>query len=479
MRGTSLRLLSAVAARSGMRMRRWDFVAAYLQGELLEGEVVYCLPPPGYARKGKDGRPMICKVVKPVYGMAQAGRRWQRSLFPWLKEYGFTQCEADSTVFTLERKMNTSAGPRVERLHLGAYVDDLCILYSHNDGDSLYKHFTDKLVERWKVEDEGDVHDLLGVEFLAEHGHLTLHQATYIEKLSSDFFPDGVPSTSQANKTPADHTLPLLVVEAMSTKEPSESRLLQRYQSLVGALLYCSGNTRPDVAFAVAMLCRAMSRPTPALYDAALRVLGYLYRTKHLGLRYATNDLPLKGQSDSDWGVRHSTSGWQFTYAQAVVSWGSKKQTSVALSSAEAEIMAASEAAKEAISLSKFLRELGYGDGSPVEMGMDNQAAIALSYNPEFHSRTKHIDRRHFFVRECVENLQLRVPFVKTVDNLADFFTKPLSSKNFYRMRDILMNVPASTSRHPPPSTSSDAALAEKLMDAEDKGEAAMIHAMH
>ena len=112
--------------------------------------------------------------------------------------------------------------------------------------------------------------------------------------------------------------------------------------------------------------------------------------------------------------------------------------------------MAASEAAKEAISLSKLLRELGYGDDSPVDMGMDNQAAIALSYNPEFHSRTKHIDRRHFFVRECVENLQIRVPFVKTVDNLADFFTKPLSSKNFYRMRDIIMNVPASVPRELP-----------------------------
>ena len=106
--------------------------------------------------------------------------------------------------------------------------------------------------------------------------------------------------------------------------------------------------------------------------------------------------------------------------------------------------MAASEAAKEAIFLGKFLSELGYGDGKPVEMGMDNQSAVALSYNPEFHSRTKHIDRRHFFVRECVENMQLRVPYVKSVDNLADFFTKPLAKNDYFRMRDILMNVPAS-----------------------------------
>ena len=76
-------------------------------------------------------------------------------------------------------------------------------------------------------------------------------------------------------------------------------------------------------------------------------------------------------------------------------------------------------------------------------MGLDNQAAIAISYNPELRSRTKHVDRRHFFARECVENLQIRVPYVNTVDSLADFFTKPLSTKNFYRMRDIIMNVSA------------------------------------
>ena len=105
--------------------------------------------------------------------------------------------------------------------------------------------------------------------------------------------------------------------------------------------------------------------------------------------------------------------------------------------------MAASEGAKEALYLSAFLRELGHGSDEPVELGMDNQAAIAISYNPELHSRTKHIDRRHFFIRECVENMQLRVPYVRTVDNLADFFTKAQSPKVFYAMRNTIMNVPA------------------------------------
>ena len=446
MRGTSLRLLSAVAAKSNMRMRRWDFVAAYLQGELLEGEVVYCLPPPGegYATIGKDGLPMVCKIVKPVYGMAQAGRRWQRTLYPWLEEYGFTQLSPDSSVFTLKRTMDAPTGKREETLHLGAYVDDLCVLYEHDDKYSLYHDFTTKLQERWKVEDEGDLHDLLGIEFRFGSDTITLHQQTYIEKLCADFLPDGVPPQFQANKPPCDHGLPLHVVEAMSQEADAEvdTELLRRYQSLVGALLYCSGNTRPDVAFAVGMLCRAMSKPTKDLFQDGLRVLSYLHRTRHIGLRYESNAKFLEGQSDSDWGVRHSTSGWQFTYSQAVISWGSKKQTSVALSSCEAEIMAASEAAKEALFLTRFLNELGHGSSKPVELGMDNQAAIAISYNPELHSRTKHIDRRHFFIRECVENMQLRVPYVRTVDNLADFFTKPLAKNDYFRMRDALMNVP-------------------------------------
>ena len=185
-----------------------------------------------------------------------------------------------------------------------------------------------------------------------------------------------------------------------------------------------------------------MAKPTPELLLAAQRVLLYLYRHRDIGLRYAADGKPLRGQSDSDWDVKHSISGYVFKYSSACVSWGSKKQASVALSSCEAEIIAGSEASKEAIYLRRFLEELGLGDQRPLELGMDNQAAIAIAYNPELHSRTKHIDRRHFFIRECVENLQLRVPFVSTVDNMADFFTKPLPPKHFWRMRNSIMNIP-------------------------------------
>ena len=455
MRGTSLRTLSNLAAIGGMRMRRYDFVAAYLQGELLEGETVYCYPPPGYEHKGKDGRNQICRVLKPVYGMAQAGRRWQRTLFPWLLEFGFVQTHSDQSVFTLERTMQTPGGERRERIHVGVYVDDLAVVYSHDDQHSLYRSFISALEKRWNVEDEGELTDLLGIEFTRGDKFIELKQTKYIEKLATEHFPDGVPPTAQQNKVPCDRDLPALVNLALLADVAPDSELLRSYQSICGALLYASTNTRPDIAFATGMLCRAMGRPNPELLESAKRVLGYLYRTRHIGLRYESSSAKLEGFSDSDWGVKHSTSGHTFHLGSATISWASKKQPSVALSSCEAEIMAGSEAAKEAIYLSAFLRELGFDMSEPPPLRMDNKSAIDLAYNPEHHARTKHIDRRHYFIRECVEQGRLRVPFVPTAENVADFFTKPLMGKDFFRMRDRVMNVPqSSSSLSSPPSQS-------------------------
>ena len=106
------------------------------------------------------------------------------------------------------------------------------------------------------------------------------------------------------------------------------------------------------------------------------------------------------GYSDSDWATRHSTSGFVFQYCRAAVSWGCKKQATIALSSCEAEIVAASEAAKEGVYLKAFLSELGLAPSGPVPLAVDNQSAINVAYNPEHHARVKHIERRHFFVRE-------------------------------------------------------------------------------
>ena len=128
-------------------------------------------------------------------------------------------------------------------------------------------------------------------------------------------------------------------------------------------------------------------------------------------------------------------------YNQAAISWGSKKQTSVALSSCEAELMAASVAAQEAVHLKGFMEELQLDSGKPIELAVDNTAARDTAYNPEHYQKVKHIERRHFYVRECVEDHKITVPYVNTLDNLSDFFTKPLQSKHFFGMRDAIMNV--------------------------------------
>ena len=156
MRASTLRLLSAAAAQLGLHMRRWDFTAAYLQGKLLDGEVTYCYPPQGY--ESAHGDPYVCKVVKPIYGMAQAGRRWQRSIFPWFTspDQGFHQSLADPCVFYKHGTTTDGDGKdRSEVMMIGCYVDDLYVLSSHVDEYSLYASFARDLQARWNVEDEG------------------------------------------------------------------------------------------------------------------------------------------------------------------------------------------------------------------------------------------------------------------------------------------------------------------------------------
>ena len=181
--------------------------------------------------------------------------------------------------------------------------------------------------------------------------------------------------------------------------------------------------------YSVGQLSRAMGRPTPVLYDSALRVVHYLHRTRDIGLRVTRRPRGPSTGTQTPTGpcvTQHSTSGWVFILNQAAISWGSKKQKSVALSSCEAEIVAASEASKEAVYLRNLAAELGYDQTDPTDLHMDNRSAIDVAYNPEHHTQMKHVDRRHFYVRELVEDHVIRCPFVSTDDNWADFFTKAL-----------------------------------------------------
>ena len=224
MRSGSLRLLSIrtpLAAQLGLGMHRWDFVAAYLQGELLDGDVVYCELPPGISehdiQDSQDIRLTMLRaahasakqVVKPIYGMAQAGRRWQRSLYPWLEEYGFEASKSDASVFSCRRTISTPAGKRNELVIIGCYVDDIACLHSHDDKHSLYHHFITSLQKSWEVEDEGDISDLLGVQIDRGKDQVTMTQTAYIDRMMSTWCPEGIPkeNLSKATKTPSGEDL--------------------------------------------------------------------------------------------------------------------------------------------------------------------------------------------------------------------------------------------------------------------------------
>eukprot|EP00965_Chrysotila_dentata_P037606 1251410-Pleurochrysis_carterae.AAC.1 len=175
------------------------------------------------------------------------------------------------------------------RFVLGCYVDDLFTLYSHEGAGSLYDQFVNALTTRWNVEDEGPVSDLLNVDITTHADCVELKQEKYISHLVTTYLPDGVPLAFHKTRAPASESLPKLVEHALLTKADRsvDRKLLADYQSLVGALLYCSTQTRPDVAYAVGMLCRAMSCPTDELLAAAQRVLMYLSHHRSIGLRYS------------------------------------------------------------------------------------------------------------------------------------------------------------------------------------------------
>ena len=218
-------------------------------------------------------------------------------------------------------------------------------------------------------------------------------------------------------KTPCDESLVRLVADALSSTDLVDDDFRRSCQSLVGALLYCGTNMRPDFStFSVGFLCRAMSCPTEALYADALRVLYYLERTKDLGLTYEADSTALHGMTD--WAVKHSNSGFVFMLNKAANSWGSKKQTSIALSSCEA---------------GRVDGGLGGGQGGRLLQAVPGGARLhqpppdrARHGQPSghrdrlqprvAHTKTKHIKLSHFFIRELVDEQRISVPFVKTVE---------------------------------------------------------------
>lgn len=225
--------------------------------------------------------------------------------------------------------------------------------------------------------------------------------------------------------------------------ENNDDYFLSNYRQVVGALAYLMVGTRPDIAYAVSVVSRSLENPTQADCVRLKRILRYLQYAPDMSIIYKRSNKKgiLECYSDADHGgdvaTGRSTTGVLCLYAGGAVSWLSQRQQSVAISTTEAEIVAASEAARESIWLARLLRGITNLDDLPV-LYVDNEAAVRLAENPEFHRRTKHIRTRHFFVRELVTNGELQINRICSELQLADLLTKPMARPRLMKLGKFL-----------------------------------------
>jgi hypothetical protein len=407
------RVLLNIAATENMSIHQVDIKTAFLNGEL--EEEVYVTQPPGFSNGNKKE---VYRLKKALYGLKQAPRAWHKMLTRDLGEMGFKPCLSDPGLFFI-------AGVGDARVFIVTYVDDLLII---SKDDARVQDIKCELKSRLKIHDLGEVTNFLGSEVKRdrEKGVLVITNTQKIRDLAQSF---GIEEGGRVYSTP-------MCKSFVATEQPqgegaeemvgSGAKLPggHRYLELIGSLPYLASTTRPDISQAVSLLARYRAAPTTAHYKAGLRVVSYLLGTKEMGLVYGgTWQQTLEGYVDSDFAgdmdTRKSTTGFVFMLNGGPVSWGSKKQQSVATSTVEAEYIAASHAIKEGVWLGRLLGELGRVV-TGVKLMMDNMGCIANLQNHVLSKYTKHISVCYHQAREKVAWGQILPEYVATDENVAD-----------------------------------------------------------
>lgn len=410
----SIRIILSLAARENYELQQFDVKTAFLHGELLED--VYMEVPEGVqAEPGK-----ICKLLKSLYGLKQASRCWNRKFSSFLTTYGFEMCPSDNCVFV--------GNFNDHKVILILYVDDALLLSKSNN---TLLHIIKDLEQMFKIK-VLNLNMFIGMEIIKSNGSIVISQKQYIDQIIRKF------NMSEANpcSTPADNNVIL--------KENMNKCVVDfPYREAVGALMFLSTVSRPDISYALNIVSRYLNNPGRDHVNAVKRIIRYLIKTKELCINYNGNS-ELIGYSDSDFASdidsRKSNTGYIFMMNGGPVTWASRKQSTVALSTTESEYMAASEAAKEIL----WLRQLLIDIREPqlvVTLCIDNQSAIKLIHNPIYHRRTKHIDIKYNFIREKVEQNIISIRYVESSNQFADFLTKALPSGKFNYIRDQVFNI--------------------------------------
>lgn len=406
-KSTSTRILLALSAILHWHIHQGDVKTAFLNSELDK---------PVHMKVPKDVEiPQGCclLLLKALYGLKQSPRAWYQKLRDTLLGWGWRMSAYDPCVFIDDQN----------RLILEVHVDDINVMGKDLQAILAFKT---KFAKEFPISDEGECSWYLGMHIEQSPGEIRLHQKHYIDQIVNKYgFKDAAPVM-----TPLDTKCKL----AKQDEYPSKTKFRKEYQSKVGSLNFASNQTRPDIAFATGYVARYASNPNRAHMDAVDRIFTYLKGDTRKGITYSDKyGLHLKGFVDSDFAgcedSRKSTTGWVFTLAGGPISWSSQRQKTVATSTMDAEYVACAEAAKEAVWIRNFINDLRIPGVhiDTVPLYIDNNSALKLTRNPEFHSRSKHIDIKHHFIREKVEEGVINTQRVNTKDNLADVLTKALS----------------------------------------------------
>ncbi|XP_019091080.1 PREDICTED: uncharacterized protein LOC109128695 [Camelina sativa] len=423
-----------------LSLHQLDISNAFLNGDL--DEEIYMKLPPGYAElQGEIFSPnVVCRLHKSIYGLKQASRQWFLKFKTTLVGFGFETCHGDHTLFVKEANGHF--------LVVLVYVDD--ILIATTDATMAY-HLRDQLSSVFQLRDLGPPKYFLGIEIARNDERFCLTQRKYVLDLLettrfSDCKPSAVPmkpdqqmsftSFSRRKKKKmvkqdfeGDEDY---IIELAKPTDPTLELLTdtKQYRRLIGKLQYLT-ITRPNISFAVSKVAQYSSAPRKFHLQAAHKVLRYLKGTIGQGLFYGKDDyFSLRGFSDADWGAcpdnRRSVTGYAIFIGQSLVSWRSKKQDMVSMSSAESEYRAMSVITKELLWFTYLLKALRVPFSLPVYLYCDNQATLYIASNSIYHERTKHIEFDCHKVREAIEDGVLKTMFVRTDNQLADILTKTL-----------------------------------------------------
>ena len=424
----------AIAAIQDLEVDHMDVSNAFLNGTLKED--VYMQQPPGYEIGDSS---QVCKLVKALYGTRQAPHEWNNDINDFILSLEFTRCKSDSCIYVKTSGTGKS-------IIVSLFVDDIIPIYSSVDKDE-WSTIRAKFLNKYKMKDMGPAKWVLGMSVIRDRARRTIHigQELYLKKILKTF---GMESCKSSH-TPAEDA----VLSSKDSPATIEEGRRTKYMAMVGSLLYAMLSTRWDIAQSVSALTRFMQNPGPAHMKAAEQVMRYMKGTTDRGLEYnglngdgsTETQLKVTVYTDADWAKDRndckSITGYIVKLNDCVISWSSKKQSTIALSSAESEYYALGSGTQQLLWTKSLLAEVMM-QSTPITATMktDSQSAMAMCNKDNMHSRTKHIDVRHHFIRDHLKNKVMELQWVPTHHQLADILTKPLNKVKFKQMRDRIAN---------------------------------------